>query len=111
MQTHLKVYKVNERISDEVHFEAYFDLWGFSVNWINAICDALHEYCEPSKGDEGEAYQCEACMAFRFISTSHTRTQEARKIFKRLANLATAEQKQHLKRMKSVRTGYYHQCA
>jgi len=101
MNTHLKIYSVSERISDEVHFEAYFDLWGFSVNWINAICDALHEFTEPSKGDTGEAYQCEACMAFRFTSTSHTRTEQARKIFKRLANLATAEQKTHL-----TRTGY-----
>lgn len=101
MDTHLKIYKVSERISDEVHFEAYFDLWGFSVGWINAICDALHNFTEPSKGDTGEAYMCESCMAFRFTSTSFTRTQEARKIFKRLANFATAEQKNHLNR-----TGY-----
>lgn len=38
MDTHLKIYKVAERISDDVHFEAYFDLWRFSVGWINAIC-------------------------------------------------------------------------
>jgi hypothetical protein len=99
MQTHLKIYPVNRRISDSVRFEAYFDLWGFSINWIQAICDALHKYCEPSEGDEGEAYQCGACMAFRFTSTSSTRTQKARKIFKRLANLATAEQKKHLNRI------------
>jgi len=99
METHLKIYPINERIQDDVHFEAYFDLWGFSVNWINAICDALHEYCTPSQGDEGESYRCEACMAFRFTSTSLTRTQEARKIFKRLANLATAEQRKHLNRV------------
>jgi hypothetical protein len=99
METHLKIYKINERISETVHFEAYFDLWGFSVGWINAICDALHEYTEPSQGDEGEAYRCEACMGFRFISTSYTRTQEARKIFNRLANLATAEQRKHVNRI------------
>ncbi len=99
METHLKIYKVTERIQDDVHFEAYFDLWGFSINWINAICDALHNFTEPSQGDEGEAYRCEACMAFRFTSTSFTRTQEARKIFKRLANLATAEQKTKLNRV------------
>ena len=97
MKTHLKIYPVNHRISDDVHFEAYFDLWGFSVGWIDAICDALDNFTEPSQGDEGEAYQCEACMAFRFTSTSYTRTQEARKIFKRLANLATADQKRHLR--------------
>jgi len=106
MESHLKIYKVNERISDDVHFEAYFDLWGFSVNWIDAICDALHDYCEPSQGDEGDAYQCEACMAFRFTSTSLTRTQEARKIFKRLANLATAAQKRALRPI----TGYKLMC-
>jgi len=99
METHLKIYKVNERISDDVHFEAYFDLWGFSIKWINAICDALHDHTEPSQGDTGEAYRCEACMAFRYTSTSHTRTQEARKIFKRLANLATSAQKRSLKKI------------
>ena len=99
METHLKIYKLNERISETVHFEAYFDLWGFSVGWIDAICDALHEYTQPSLGDEGEAYDCMACMAFRFTSTSYTRTQEARKIFKRLANLATAEQRKHTNRI------------
>lgn len=99
MAKHLKIIPINQRISDTVHFEAYFDLWGFSVNWINAICDALHEFTEPSKGDEGEAYQCEACMAFRFTSESYTRTEQAKKIFKRLANLATTEQKNHVARI------------
>lgn len=86
---------INSRISDTVHFEAYFDLWGFSLGWIKAICDALHNFCDCSQ-DTAESYQCEACMAFRFTSQSFTRTEQAKKIFRRLANLATAEQRNTL---------------
>lgn len=79
---------VNELISETVIHEAYFDLWGFSVNWIQAIQNKLLDFSEPSQGDNCEAYTCEACMAVRFQSTDKERVEYAKGLFRRLAALA-----------------------
>lgn len=94
--------KAKERISESTHYEAYFDLWGFSFPWIISICDALHDFCEPSLGDEGESYRCEACMAFRFTSTDKSRVEQAKAIFAKLEPLARRTVKGKLEEI------YYH---
>lgn len=76
------------RIARTTKYETYFDLHGYSVPWIHAIIDALHEYTNTSLGDEGEAYRCEACMAFRFTSTDPKRRKGAEAVFSRLEPLA-----------------------
>lgn len=79
----------NQLISESITFEAYFNLWGFSMNWINTIQEKLLDFSEPSKGDNCEAYTCDACMAVRFQSTDKSRVESAKKLFKRLAMLAS----------------------
>lgn len=79
---------VNELISESTNYEAYFDLWGFSFNWIKAIQNAILDFAEPSKGEECEAYTCEACMAVRFTTTDQNRIREVKGLFRRLAALA-----------------------
>lgn len=79
---------VDELISDSITYEAYFDLWGFSVNWIKAIQDKLLDFAEPSQGDSCEAYSCEACMAVRFQSTDQNRVTRAKALFRQMVALA-----------------------
>ena len=77
-----------DRVTRTTKYEAYFDLYGYTWPWINAICDALHEYTKTSLGDEGESYKCEACMSFRFTSTDRKRRDGAEAVFARLEPLA-----------------------
>lgn len=79
---------MNDLISETTIYEAYFDLWGFSVNWIKAIQDKLLDFANPGDGEECEAYTCEACMAVRFRSLDQKRVERAKGLFKRLAALA-----------------------
>jgi hypothetical protein len=75
-------------VSEATIYEAYFDLWGFSVNWIKAIQNSLLEFANPGDDEECEAYTCEACMAVRFRSGNKERIVRARGLFRRLAALA-----------------------
>lgn len=78
-----------DRVSRLVIHEAYFDLWGFSVAWIESISKALHDYCDCTT-DSCESYMSPACMAVRFQSTDTARIDAAVKKFSRLSSLATA---------------------
>lgn len=80
----------NDFISETVVYEAYFDLWGFSVNWIKSIQEKLLDFANPSDGEECEAYTCEACMAVRFRSEDKERTRQATALFRRLCALAAS---------------------
>lgn len=80
----------SDLITESIIYEAYFDLWGFSMNWIKAIQDKLLDFSEPSQGDNCEAYTCEACMAVRFQSTDKSRVEQAKGLFRRLAALAAS---------------------
>jgi hypothetical protein len=74
--------------SEATIYEAYFDLWGFSVNWIKAIQNQLLDFANPGDGEECEAYTCEACMAVRFRSCDVNRVRQAKALFHRLVALA-----------------------
>jgi len=82
---------MKRRVSEAIIYEAYFDLWGFSLDWINRICGELLNFAIPSKGDECEAYRNEACMAVRFQSTNWKRVERAKQIFKPLEAEASRE--------------------
>ena len=78
----------DELISDSITYEAYFDLWGFSVNWIKVIQEKLLDFAEPSQGENCEAYTCEACMAVRFQSPERERVNKAKALFRQMVGLA-----------------------
>ena len=79
-----------KRITETIIYEVYFDLWGFSMPWINAIANALHAFCDCST-DSCESYTCEANMSVRFQSTDINRVARAKNIYNQRAALATAQ--------------------
>lgn len=84
--------KHTERITETVLYEAVFDLWGFSIGWIEAIDNALMDFCDLGT-DSCESSMCPANMSVCFRSIDQSRVEEAKRIFIRLNNLAAAAMK------------------
>lgn len=76
-----------QRTSECVIYEAVFDLWGFTMPWIESISDAIHAHYE--SGDTCETYTCEANMSIRFQSCEKSRVDAVKSSFAKLCPLAT----------------------
>lgn len=76
-----------KRISEVTLYEVYFDLWGMTSGWIDAISNKLLDFANPRE-ETCEAYANPACMAVRFRTPSKERARKAKAIFVRMENLA-----------------------